>query len=82
MVLRRLGWVIILGSAAAALIQEFALNQLLNTMLTQQSWFGDLVIASIKGLLPVPALAGAALLTLARIIRLGADMDDEIKGTV
>jgi hypothetical protein len=81
-VMRRLGWVIILGSAAAALIQEFALNQLLNTMLTQQSWFGDLVIASIKGLLPVPALAGAALLTLARIIRLGADMDDEIKGTV
>jgi hypothetical protein len=30
----------------------------------------------------VPALTGAALLTFARIIRLGAAMDDEIKGTV
>ena len=36
----------------------------------------------IRALLPVPALAGTALLTFARIIRLGADMDDELKGTV
>ena len=31
---------------------------------------------------PVAALAGAALLTFARITRLGAAMDDEIRGTV
>jgi hypothetical protein len=30
----------------------------------------------------VPALAGAALLTFARIVRLGAAMDDELQGTV
>jgi hypothetical protein len=36
----------------------------------------------LTGLLPVPALAGAALLTLARIIRPGAEMDSEIKATV
>jgi hypothetical protein len=41
-----------------------------------------LITAPFVALLPVPALAGAALLTFARIIRLGADMDDEIKGTV
>jgi hypothetical protein len=31
---------------------------------------------------PVAALAGVALLTFARITRLGAAMDDEIRGTV
>jgi hypothetical protein len=31
---------------------------------------------------PFPLLAGAALLTLARIMRLGAVMDEEIKATV
>jgi hypothetical protein len=35
-----------------------------------------------KALLPVPALAGAALLTFARITQVGAVMDDEIKATV
>jgi hypothetical protein len=41
-----------------------------------------MIWAPIRGLFPVPALTGAALLTFARIIRLGATMDDEIKGTV
>ena len=39
-------------------------------------------ITAIRAVLPVPALAGAALLTFARIIRLGADMDDELRRTV
>jgi hypothetical protein len=80
--MRRLGWVIIAGSVAAAAVQGFALDQLLNTMLTEHNHFGDVVTAPLRALLPVPALAGTALLTFARIIRLGADMDDEIKGTV
>lgn len=80
--MRRLGWLIIAGSAAAAAVQGFALDQLLSTMLTTRNGFGDVITAPISALLPVPALAGAALLTFARIIRLGADMDDEIKGTV
>lgn len=80
--MRRLGWLIIGGSVAAAAVQGFALDQLLNTMLTPRDHFGDLVSEPVRALLPVPALAGAALLTFARIIRLGADMDDEIKGTV
>lgn len=80
--MRRLGWLIIGGTAAAAAVQGFALDQLLNTMLTAQDHFGDVLTEPFRALLPVPVLAGAALLTFARIIRLGADMDDEIKATV
>jgi hypothetical protein len=41
-----------------------------------------LITLPFHALLPVAALTGAALLTFARIIRVGAAMDDEIKGTV
>ena len=58
------------------------MDQLLNTMLTARDHFGDVVTEPFHALLPVPRLAGAALLTFARIIRLGADMDEEIKATV
>jgi uncharacterized membrane protein len=80
--MRRLGWLIIAGSVGAAAVQGFALDQLLNTMLTARDDFGDAIVAPIHALLPVPLLAGAALLTFARIIRVGADMQDEIRGTV
>ncbi|HZR48755.1 MAG TPA: hypothetical protein VFB06_04480 [Streptosporangiaceae bacterium] len=82
--MRRLGWLIIVGSAAAAVVQSLALSQLLRTIVTLQDWSPglDLGIAVVRAVLPIPALAGAALLTFARIIGIGADMDDEIKGTV
>jgi len=80
--MRRLGWLIIAGSAVAAAVQGFALDQLLNTMLVAQDHFGDVISEPIHALLPVPVLAGAALLTFAHIIRLGTDMDAEIKTTV
>ncbi len=80
--MRRLGWLIIAGSVVAALIQAFALDELLNTMFVPRASFYNLISAPLYALLPVPALAGAALLTFARFIRLGADMDDEIQGTV
>jgi Protein of unknown function (DUF2975) len=80
--MRRLGWLILAGSVIAALIQGFALDQLLNTMLVPRTGFYNLITAPLYALLPVPALAGAALLTFARFIRLGADMNDEIKRTV
>jgi hypothetical protein len=41
-----------------------------------------LLAAPFKALLPVPALAGSALLTFARITRAGAAMEDEIKATI
>lgn len=80
--MRRLGWLIIAGSAAAAAVQGFALDQLLNTMLAAHDHFGDALTEPIRALVPVPVLAGAALLTFARIIRLGTDMDADLKGTV
>jgi hypothetical protein len=80
--MRRLGWVIIIATAVAAAVQGFALDQLLNTMLVARDDFGDVITAPLHALVPVPILAGAALLTFARIIRAGAAMDDEIRGTV
>ncbi len=80
--MQRLGWLLIAGSTAAGALHGFALDQLLNTMLVPQAQYGDVISMAVHALVPVPLLAGAALLTFARIIRAGADMDDEIKGTV
>ena len=79
--LRRLGWLIIIGSLAAASAQGAATDALLNTLLRTQNDFGD-AVPRMLSVLPVPLLAGAALLTFARIIRQGAAMDEEIKATV
>lgn len=80
--MRRLGWLIIVGSVVAGAVQGFATDQLLNTMLVAPNDSGDAITQAIHALLPVPLLVGAALLTFARIIRVGAAMDDEIKATV
>jgi hypothetical protein len=79
--IRRLGWLIIIGSLAAASAQGAATDALLNTLLRAQNDFGD-AVPRFLSVLPVPLLAGMALLTFARIIRLGAAMDDEIQSTV
>jgi hypothetical protein len=65
-IMRRLGWFILAGSLIAGLPQPFF----------------SAIYGPLRALVPVPLLAGAALLSFARIIRLGAEMDDEIKGTV
>ena len=80
--MRQLGWFIIAGSAAAALVRGVALTQLLSTLLLGPPSFPGVILEAGRGLFPVPVLTGAALLTFARIIRLGSTMDDEIKGTV
>lgn len=80
--IRRLGWVIIVGNLAVGAVQGFALDQLLNTMLTVRDEYGDAITGTLHALFPVPVLVGAALLTFARIFRLGAQMDDDLQGTV
>jgi hypothetical protein len=80
--MRRLGWFILGGSAAAAVIHAAALGALLVQMINVPAPFAFVVYGAVRGVLPFPLLAGAALLTLARIMRLGAVMDDEIRGTV
>jgi Protein of unknown function (DUF2975) len=82
-IMRRLGWLIIAGTALALLIQAFAQHELLNTMVAGGfSFYTVLLSLPFQAMVPVAALAGAALLTFARITRLGAAMDDEIRGTV
>jgi hypothetical protein len=79
--IRRLGWVVLVGNLAAGALQGLALDQLLNTMLTPRNNYGDAITGMLSAL-PIAVLVGAALLTFARIFRLGTEMDDEIKGTV
>lgn len=79
--IRRLGWVVLVGNIAAGAVQGLALDQLLNTMLRPGIGYSA-AINGVVGALPIAVLVGAALLTFARIFRLGAQMDDEIQGTV
>jgi len=79
--IRRLGWVVLAGNIAAGAVQGLALDQLLNTMLKPGIGYDDAITGMFHAL-PIALLVGAALLTFARIIRLGAQMDDEIQGTV
>jgi len=79
--MRWLGWVVLLGAVAAASAQGAATDALLNTLLRAQNAFGD-ALPTPTQILPVPLLAWAALLTLARIIRLGAAIDEDLQGTV
>lgn len=87
--LRTLGWVVIAGTAAAAIVRGLAQNVLLNSLMVAQPWSGQTVAPAgnvmtglVNAMVPVPVLAGAALLTFARIIRLGAALDDEVKATI
>lgn len=81
--MRLLGWLVIVGAVTAGGIQQLASGMLVNSMLTQPAESPGYVFSSVLySLLPVPLLAGAGLITFARIIRLGAAMDDEIKATV
>lgn len=82
--MRRLGWLILAGNAAAAAVQSLAGGLLLRTVVTVPDWSPALSMAyaTVRAVLPIPALVAAALLTFARIVLAGADMDDEIKGTV
>ena len=77
---RRLGWFIIIGSTTAAVVNLTAIDTLLTIMTKIDSPFPNLILVPLH--LPVPILAGAALLTFARIIEAGAAMDAEIQATI
>ncbi len=83
-----LGWVAIAGSYIASALDHLGADLLTSMLMTQAAYNGAgiaidvLVYGPLKALLPVPALAGAALLTFAGITRIGVALDDEIKATV
>ena len=81
--MRVLGWYIIAGTVLAAAIEQLSMVLLFGSLVAPApEGFGSVAFAALRALVPVPALAGAALLTFARIVRLGAAMDDELQGTV
>jgi hypothetical protein len=81
--MRMLGWYILAGSVLVAAIEQLATVVLLGSLVAPQpEGIGWVAAQAMRALVPVPALAGAALLAFARIVRLGAAMDDEIQGTV
>jgi hypothetical protein len=86
----QLGLVVLIGTAVAGALSRLG-NDLLLLMLVQDppfvGVFGAVVDIFLDGsllhaLLPVPALAGAGLLSFARIIRAGVTLDEEVKATV
>lgn len=85
---RQLGWVVIAGSVVAGALSHLGADVLTRMLMTMPpfdvpSIVGDVLInGPVKALIPVPALAGAALLTFARMTRAAAVMDEELKATV
>ena len=89
--MRRLGWFILAGSLTVAVLRAVSIGLLLSGQIEggsipdRDDRRGPVRRTGLGGdpaTVPVPALAGAALLTLARIFRVGAAMEDELKGTV
>jgi hypothetical protein len=87
-VMRQLGWVVIAGSVIVGALSHLGADMLTRMLMTPATFDAKgiavdvLLAAPFKALLPVPALAGSALLTFARITKAGAVMDDEIKATI
>lgn len=83
----RLGIVVLAGSVLAGAVSELGNDLLARMLMTGPPFAGtgiavDALAGGFRELLPVPALAGAALLTFARIIRAGAALDEEVRATV
>jgi len=78
--MRRLGWFIIIGSTAAAVVHLIAIDTLLTIMTRITNPFPNLILVPLH--LTIPILTGAALLTFARIVKAGAAIDAEIQATI
>lgn len=84
----RLGWLIVAGSLVAGSLTALGSGVLTNMVVIPLPFDPGavtkdaLVFAPLRALLPVPALAGAALLSFGRITRAGAVMDEELRATV
>lgn len=81
-----LGWTVIAGSFIASALTHLGADLLTGMLMTPATYgpgiVADVLFRGLRALLPVPALAGAALLTFARITRIGVVLDEEMKATV
>ncbi len=86
--MRQLGWLVIAGSMIVAAAGAAGADLLTRMLMTPPPYDAKgividvLIFAPLKALFPVPALAGAALLTFGRITGAGAVLDEELKATV
>jgi hypothetical protein len=84
----RLGWLILAGCVVAGDLRALGASVLTNTVITPGPFGTGAVVANavldgpLKALLPVPALAGVALLSFGRVTGAGAVMDEELRATV
>lgn len=84
----QLGWTVIGGAVLAGALRQLGVDVLTGTLMTPRVYgpgfiaVDVLISAPLRALFPAAALVGAGLLSFARIIRLGAAMDEEIRATV
>ncbi|HEX5995854.1 MAG TPA: DUF2975 domain-containing protein [Jiangellales bacterium] len=77
--LRTLGWFLLIGAVVKMVVEMVAANRLLATMVANQvDWFGPIYWETPWAVL----LTAAGLLSFARIMRIGAEMRDDLQGTV
>jgi hypothetical protein len=86
-IVQLLGWTVLGGGYLAGALEHLGADLMTRMLMTPATFsvggtVADVVLGPLEALLPVPALAGAALLTFARITRVGVVLDDEIKATV
>jgi hypothetical protein len=87
-IMQRLGVVIVVGTAVAAAVSALGADLLTRMLLVSGGYAGagiplDILVSQpIQALLPWPALAGAGLISFARITRVGAELDEEVRATV
>jgi Protein of unknown function (DUF2975) len=80
--LRFLAWFILAGSAAVAAGQSVAQSAFASTIITDPVPAGSNVAGALTDGLVLPVLIACGLLTLARVMRAGARMSDDLAGTV
>jgi hypothetical protein len=86
--MRQLGWVVIAGSVVVGALAALGTDVITDMVLTPHPFdagylvIDGLVQGPLRALVPVPALAGAALLAFGSITRAGAVMDEELRATV
>jgi hypothetical protein len=86
-IMSRLGLVVLIGTAVAGAVSRAASDVLLGSLLTDPRFIDptvgiDVVPGALRALLPVPLLAGVALISFARITRAGLALDEEVRATV
>lgn len=86
-IMTQLGWLILLGAALVGALDTLGTSVLVDAVLRPQpydaaSMASGVLFGALHSLFPVPALAGAALISFGRITRVGAVMDEELKATV